>query len=58
MLPTQSEVELPLLKSLLECGGQAKPRDIYPVVTTKFPQITADDLDYAGEAAASARRDP
>jgi restriction system protein len=44
MLPTQSEVEIPLLKALLECGGQGKPRDLYPIVTAKFPQITPDDL--------------
>src|SRR5688572_29886194 len=44
MLPTQSEVEAPLLKALLKLGGQAKPRAIYPVVTSLFPSITPDDL--------------
>lgn len=44
MLPTQSEVELPLLKSLLKLGGQAKPRVVYPVVAAEFPTITPDDL--------------
>jgi restriction system protein len=44
MLPTQSEVGIPLLKALLESGGQGKPRDVYPVVTAKFPQITPADL--------------
>src|SRR5215212_9597978 len=44
MLPTQSEVELPLLKALVKSGGQGKPRAIYPIVTAAFPNITPEDL--------------
>jgi restriction system protein len=44
MIPTQIEVEIPLLEALAASGGRARPRDIYPVVTTKFPQLTQEDL--------------
>jgi restriction system protein len=41
--PKQSEVELPLLKVLLELGGKAEPKDIYPRVASSFPQLTEED---------------
>lgn len=44
MLPKQKEIELPLLHTLSEVGGQGKPRGIYPLVTVKFPQIREEDL--------------
>jgi restriction system protein len=37
--PKQSEIELPLLKVLLELGGKAEPKDVYPRLTTIFPQV-------------------
>lgn len=44
MLPTQSEIEVPLLQSLLRAGGEGKPKELYPVVTAQFPEITPADL--------------
>lgn len=44
MLPKQREVEIPLLRVLVEIGGQGKPRNIYPLVALKFPQIRDEDL--------------
>lgn len=44
MLPKQKDVEIPLLQVLVELGGQGKPKEIYPLVTKKFPQITEKDL--------------
>lgn len=44
MLPRQKDIEVPLLESLIEIGGEGKPKDIYPLVTKRFPQITEDDL--------------
>jgi restriction system protein len=44
MLPTQSEIEIPLLQALIQHGGQGRPRDIYPLLTAKFPQIAPNDL--------------
>ncbi len=38
------EVENPLLEVLVELGGRGKPREIYPLVTKKFPQIREEDL--------------
>ena len=44
MLPTQKEIEIPLLEALIELGGKGRPNDIYPLVTKRFPAITDDDL--------------
>jgi restriction system protein len=44
MLPTQGETEIPLLKALIQIGGEGKPRELYPLVTAQFQQITPDDL--------------
>lgn len=45
MLPKQNDIEIPLLKVLVELGGQGRPQEIYPLVTEKFSDITADDLN-------------
>lgn len=44
MMPPQSDIEIPLLESLAEVGGQAPPKQLYPIVTAKFPELTEDDL--------------
>lgn len=44
MLPSQKEIEVPLLKALVELGGEARTKAIYPLVTKKFPQIRDEDL--------------
>ncbi len=41
--PKRSEVELPLLRVLLECGGKAARKEIYPRITGMFPQLTDED---------------
>ena len=43
MLPKQKEIEIPLLEVLVEMGGQGRPKEIYPLVTRKFPQIRDED---------------
>jgi restriction system protein len=42
--PKQSEIELPLLKTLHELGGKAEPKELYPRLATIFPQLTQEDL--------------
>lgn len=44
MLPKQSEIEIPLLKTLNEIGGSGTPQEIYPRVTKFFPNLTDADL--------------
>jgi restriction system protein len=44
MLPSQTEAEVPLLRAIAQLGGRAKPKEVYPVVTKFFPQITPEDL--------------
>ncbi len=42
--PKQYEVEVPLLKTIMELGGSGKPKDIYPRVSVHFKNLTVDDL--------------
>jgi restriction system protein len=42
--PKQSEIELPLLKTLQELGGKAEPKELYPKLAEIFPQLTEEDL--------------
>ncbi|SRR6266480_924064 len=42
--PKQSEIELPLLKTLQELGGKAEPKELYPKLAAIFPQLTQEDL--------------
>jgi restriction system protein len=44
MLPTQAEIEMPLLEALRALGGEAPPMKLYPLITAKFPQLTQEDL--------------
>ena len=44
-MPKQTDIEIPLLKVLVQLGGQGKAKDIYPLVTEIFPQLTQEDLD-------------
>ena len=44
MLPKQKDIEVPLLEVLVKLGGQGKPKEIYPLVTEKFPEIGDADL--------------
>lgn len=43
-LPTQTEVEIPLLRVLENLGGEAEPKDVYGPVASFFPQLTPEDL--------------
>ena len=43
-LPTQADVKPVLLQVLAELGGRARPREVYPRVTDRFPEITPEDL--------------
>jgi restriction system protein len=42
--PKQSEIELPLLKTLHELGGKAEPKELYPRLGKIFTQLTLEDL--------------
>ena len=39
MLPSQKDIEIPLLQVLVELGGQANPKDVYPQVAKKFSDV-------------------
>lgn len=43
-LPTRKETAPALLRVLLQLGGEAPARDVIPLVTDEFPQITEEDL--------------
>ena len=54
--PKQGDIEVPLLKVLAECGGSAKPRDVYPKVAAYFPDLTPEEQEQRLESSASTRK--
>ena len=54
--PRQAEIELPLLEVLAELGGEAKPRDVYPLVATRFPLLTVEEQEQRLENYPSIRK--
>ena len=42
MMPSQAEGEIPLWEALEQLGGQGRPKEIYPIVTGKFPDLKHD----------------
>ena len=54
--PRQVEIEVPLLQALVELGGQGRPRDIYPLVAKRFPQLTPEEQEERLENYPSTRK--
>jgi len=54
--PRQIEIELPLLQALVDLGGEGRPRDVYPLVTKCFPQLTAEEQEERFENYPSTRK--
>ena len=54
--PKQSDVELPLLRTLLEDGGSAKPREIYPKVAAYFPGLSTEEQEERLEGSPTTRK--
>jgi restriction system protein len=54
--PQQKDIEIPLLKALVQLGGEAKPRDIYPLVATFFPELTPEEQEERLENYPSVRK--
>jgi restriction system protein len=54
--PKQKDVEVPLLQALSKLGGKAKPRDIYPVVSEFFPDLTTDEQEQRMESDPGTRK--
>jgi restriction system protein len=54
--PKQKDVEVPLLQALSKLGGEAKPRDIYPVVSEFFPDLTTDEQEQRMESDPATRK--
>ena len=44
-LPSQAEIELPLLRALQRAGGSAKPGTIYDDVAAAFPEMTTEERE-------------
>ncbi len=42
--PSYRETEIAILSVVEEAGGSAKPSDVYPAVTARFPKLTDDDM--------------
>lgn len=54
--PRQREIEIPLLAAIAQLGGEARPRDIYPLVTRQFPELTAEEQEERLESSPSTRK--
>ena len=54
--PKQAEIEVPLLEALVELGGEARPRDIYPRVAKRFPHLTQEEQEERLENYPSTRK--
>ena len=54
--PKQAEIEVPLLEALVEFGGEARPRDIYPLVAKRFPHLTPEEQEERLENYPSTRK--
>jgi restriction system protein len=54
--PRQSEIEIPLLRTLADSGGSAKPRDVYPKVSSCFPELTTAEQEQRLESSPSTRK--
>ncbi len=54
--PRQSEVEIPLLRTLLDSGGSAKPKEIYPKVAAYFPELSPEEQEQRLESSPSTRK--
>ena len=44
-IPSEKDIELPLLQEIEAAGGEAKPDDLYEEVAHHFPQITPSDQE-------------
>lgn len=56
--PKQKEIEVPLLAAIDQLGGQARPRDVYPLVAERFPELTAEEQEQRLENSPSTRKWP
>ena len=54
--PRQVEIEVPLLQALVELGGEGRPRDVYPLVAKRFPQLTPEEQEQRLENYPSTRK--
>lgn len=54
--PRQVEIEIPLLQTLVDLGGEGRPRDIYPLVARHFPQLTQEEQEERLENYPSTRK--
>lgn len=54
--PKQSEIEVPLLLALEALGGEAKPKQVYPLVAKHFSQLTEEDLEVKLESSPSTHK--
>ncbi len=54
--PKQSDIEIPLLRVLLDSGGSAAPGEIYPKIAADFPDLTPEEQDQRLESSAATRK--
>ncbi len=45
VMPTQRQVEIPLLQEVEARGGQARPKDLYARIAAHFPELTQEEME-------------
>ena len=43
MIPRQADIEVPLLQTLLDLGGKARPKEVLNRILKYFPALTESD---------------
>jgi len=54
--PKQKDIEIPLLRALDTLGGEAKPRDVYPLVAQSFPELSPEEQEQRLESHPGTRK--
>jgi restriction system protein len=54
--PKLKDIEIPLLAALNRLGGEARPRDVYPIVAASFPDLTPEEQEERLENYPSTRK--
>lgn len=54
--PKQADIEVPLLKVLVDLGGASEPRKLYSLVAAHFPDLSAEEQEERLESSPSTRK--
>jgi len=56
VMPSQTQIEVPLLLEIQAAGGEAEPRELYSRVAAHFPELTPEEMEEVLPNCPSTRR--